>query len=283
MYTLLRAAAFSMKPVKWDKAANADRMEEFFCRAAKLKARLALGPEGVLEGYVANDVIENPALAPRMEEAAEPLDGPSIRRFQRLARRLHISLAFGFAERRRDGIYNCALFISPRGIITGRHHKTQFAEGYHASWRFNRIGRLLRAFDTPYGRAGFLVCNERWNPLIARTLVLDGARFLLIPSFGSRNHQQNENVLARARENGVPIVEANVGMNLIVSLGEIVAYQWGCDRLTVADIQIPVLPSPSAARRWEREYLCEQGPEMRRRYLQTLKKLRTKKRRRKRS
>src|SRR5207249_5352408 len=64
------------------------------------------------------------------------------------------------------------------------------------------IGRELRAFETPFGRAGFLICNDRWNPMIARTVVLDGARILLIPSYGSKRKSQNEAVLARARENG---------------------------------------------------------------------------------
>ncbi|GIT16216.1 MAG: hypothetical protein CM1200mP37_7970 [Chloroflexota bacterium] len=47
--------------------------------------------------------------------------------------------------------------------------------------------------------------------MIARTMVFDGAQMLLINSFGSKSKGQNETVLGRARENGVPIVEANVG------------------------------------------------------------------------
>ena len=73
--------------------------------------------------------------------------------------------------------------------------------------------------------------------------MLDGARLLLIPSYGARDRRQNQTVLARARENGVPIVEANVGMNLIISKGEVVAYKWGVDRITTADIEVPALPS----------------------------------------
>jgi hypothetical protein len=80
--------------------------------------------------------------------------------------------------------------------------------------------------------------------------------------------------LARARENGVPIVEANVGMNLIISKGEIVAYKWGNDQITTAAIDIPVPPSLEMARFYEQEYLKYQGPEMEKRYKETQEKVR---------
>lgn len=259
-----------MKPVKWEKAANADRMEDFFRKAASEKVHVALAPEGVLEGYVTNEIIAKPVLADRMLDVAEKLDGPYIKRFQELARGLKTCLCFGFAEQKRDGVYNCAIFIDLKGNICGTHHKAQLAEGYHDSWEFNRIGKQLRAFETPFGKAGFLICNERWNPKIARTLVMDGAQALYIPSFGSRSKSQNENVLARARENGVPTVEANVGVNMIISKGEVVAYKWGCDQLTVGEIDIPELASSKNARKMEREYLKEQSVNMKLNYKKTM-------------
>ena len=79
--------------------------------------------------------------------------------------------------------------------------------------------------------------------------------------------------MARARENGVPIVEAYVGMNLIISKGEIVAYKWGVDQITTGVIEVPELPSVEVARRSEQEYLEKQGPEMEKRYKKTMEKL----------
>lgn len=272
MFTNIRVATISMKPEKWNKEKNADRLEDFFRKAAKKKVDVAVAPEGILEGYVVMDIIENPKKEKQMLEIAEPIDGPYIKRFQSLARELKTCLCFGFAERLRDGAYNCALFLDQRGRICGKYHKVQLAEGYHDSWEFNRIGRKLRAFETPFGRAGFVICNDRWNPLITRTLVLDGAQVIYILSFGSRSRSQNEAVIARARENGVPIVEANVGVNLVVSKGEPVAYKWGCDQLTVAEIEIPTPPSANAARKSERDYLIEQKREMPKRYRATMKK-----------
>ena len=270
MYNSVKVAAISLKPTKWDKASNADKMEAFFVEATKEQPKVILTTEGVLEGYVVMNVIENPEKVEAMLEIAEPIDGPSIQRFQRLAKTLQTCLCFGFAERITHEVYNCAVFIDHNGEICGKYHKTQLAEGTHPSWTFNRVGESLRAFDTPIGRAGFVICNDRWNPLITRALVLDGANLILIPSYGSRSKSQNQAVLARARENGVPIVEANVGMNLIISKGEIAAYKWGNDQITTAVIDIPEPPSQEAARRAEQEYLKLQGPEMEKRYNKTV-------------
>ncbi len=270
MYESVEVAAISFRPTKWDKAANADRMEELFVRAAQDGPRLILTTEGALEGYVVMEIVEGRAQPDAMLEVAEPIDGPYIRRFQKLARSLKTCLAFGFAERIGEEAYNCALFLDQQGEICGKYHKVQLAEGTHHSWRFNRVGSRLRAFDTPIGRAGFVICNDRWNPHIVRALVLDGARIILIPSYGSKSKSQNQAVLARARENGVPIVEANVGMNLIISKGEICAYRWGNDQITHAVVDVPAAPGVDAARKAERDYLEAQSPEMERRCRTTL-------------
>ncbi len=205
-----------------------------------------------------------------MWEIAEPIDGPYVERFRKLAGELEIVLCFGFAERRNDGIYNSAVVLGTQGEICGTYNKMQLAEGTVSDWEFNRVGRSLRAIDTPLARVGTMICNDRWNPEIARAQVMDGAQVILIPSYGSRARRQNEAVIARSRENGVPVVEANVGVNLIVSKGEVVAYKWGADRVSVGVIEAPLPPSEAKAREMESEFLSWQGPEMQRRYARTL-------------
>ncbi len=252
----IKVGAISTKPRKWDKWWNVEQLERDFRRTAQRGVRLAVAPEGFVEGYVVNEVLEDPSLAPQLLDIAEPLTGPSVSRFRELARDLGICLVFGLAERRGTDVYNCAVFVDDTGKIRGAHRKSYFAEGAHKAWYFNRAGDRLRAFDTPLGRAGIVICAERWNPAIVRSLVLDGAQMILIPSFGSRARAQNETVVARARENGVPIVEANVGVNLIVSRGEVAAYHWGCGALTVATIDVPDMPSSRTARAAERSFLA---------------------------
>jgi predicted amidohydrolase len=259
-----------MKPEKWQKEANAVKMEKLFRRAADQDAKLAVITEGALEGYVTEDAMRRPELRTRLLEIAEPMDGHYIDRFSALARAIRMCLCLGFAERVANEAYNSAMFIDYNGAVRGVYHKMQFAEGYHESWFFSRLGRQIRAFDTPYGRAGFLICYDRWNPALARALVLDGAQVILIPAYGSKRPRQDRAVLARARENGVPIVEANVGVNVIISKGEFVARERGVDKVTVADIDIPIEPSASSARALEQEFLAGRAQEMEEAYAKTI-------------
>lgn len=273
MYTQVKISTISLKPKKWDKKSNALKMESFFRKAALENPDIILTPEGVLEGYCVYDVLENRHSPDEFLQIAEPIDGPYIKHFQNLAKELSICLCFGFAERIGSDVYNSAVFIDQSGDVNGKYHKTQLSEGTNYECNFNRVGSTIRAFDTPFGRMGFVICNDRWNPMIPRTLVLDGAQLILIPSYGDKSKYQNTTVLARSRENGVPIAEANVGMNLIISKGEIVAYEWGNDKITTASVEIPAQPSTLNAREYERQYLDLQGPEMELRYQETLKRV----------
>lgn len=267
MFHRYKAAAVSFRPRKWDKASNADRFEAFARDAAKQGANVLVGPEGTLEGYVISDVTWNRERVEAFIDLAEPLDGPYIRRFRKLAKSLRMCLCFGFAERQWRDVYNSAMFIDHRGAICGVHRKV--TETTHPSWNFARQADHVRAFDTPLGRAGMLICSDRWMPLLARTLVLDGARLILIPTYGSTERSQSLTVLARARENGVPIVQANVGMAQIISKGEVVIHERGLNRITTGFIDVPVAPSPQAVRACDRE-LQRVQPIMQRDYYRSL-------------
>jgi len=276
--TTVRVAAVSFVPKKLDLEGNADRLERAFREAAKGDAKIAVAPEGALDGYVVNQIIAGEFPAERMNEVAVTIDHPVIHRFCRLARELEICLAFGFAERIDDDVYNCAVFIDHEGNICGKHHKMQLSEGYDPSWWYNRLGQASRAFDTPYGRCGIMICNERWNPLLARIPVLDGAQFLLIPAMGSRSKAQDTAVLDRGKENGVPVVEANVGVTLVVNAGEIIAVDRQEEGITFGEITIPAVadPQPAERDRVEKEFLDLRENDMKVRLERTHKRLREK-------
>jgi N-carbamoylputrescine amidase len=275
---VVRIASISFVPTKFDLQRNSDQLEQLFRQAAAGGAKIAVAPEGALEGYVVNEIIEGRAPQSRMRDVAIPIGHPVIERFRRLAAELGICLIFGFAERVDDDVFNCAVFIDGTGTIRGKQHKMQLAEGYDEAWWFNRLGAASRAFDTPYGRAGILICNDRWNPDLARILVLDGARFLLIPSYGSKSSDQDQAVLSRARENSVPVVEANVGVTLVVDKGEIVSIDRNDATVTFGEITIPAATGVDAAERdrVERRFLEWRTQEMSRRLEKTREKVNSK-------
>ena len=270
----LRVAAVSFEPVKFDLKANADKLEGMFRKAAKGGARIAVAPEGALDGYVVNEISAGKAKAADMKAVAVGLDDKVIERFQELARELDMAIAFGLAEKIGDDVFNCAVFIDHSGRICGKDHKMQFAEGYHADWWFNRLGKQSRAFDTPYGRCGILICNDRWNPQLAKIPALDGAQFLVIPSYGSLSKAQDEAVLSRGRENGLPVIEANVGVTLIVNEGRIAAVDRAREGITFSEITIPTSRRIDAKARdaEERKFKSWRDREMQVRLEKTLRK-----------
>jgi predicted amidohydrolase len=264
----VKVAAISFVPVKLDVAGNADRLEAAFRAAAAGGARLAVAPEGIIEGYVINPILAGEIPVARMNDVAVPIDGPVIERFRALARELGLCVVFGFAERIKDEVFNTAVFIDDQGAVRGKYHKMQFDEGYHPSWWFNRLGETSRTFDTPFGRCGILICNDRWNPDLARIPALDGAQFLVIPAYGSTSRSQDEAVLSRARETGLPIIEANVGVTLITSPEATLAVERATETITYAEIEIPTV---SVVRREERDaaeraFLAWREEEMARRH-----------------
>ena len=151
----------------------------------------------------------------------------------------------------------------------------QLAEGYHESWWFNRLGRQSRTFNTPFGRCGILICNDRWNAQLAKIPALDGAQFFVIPSFGSRSVAQDEAVLSRGRENSIPVVEANVGVTLVVNDGRIVAVDRAEERITFGEISVSPPRSVDVIERdrVETQFLEWRRTEMPERYRKTQKRL----------
>ena len=249
----VRVASISFEPVKYDLPGNTETLASWFRKAAEGGAKIAVAPEGALEGYVVDGIIAEEVDAKRMRDVALTIDSPTIKRFQGLALELEMCLVFGFAEKVNEDVFNCAVFIDDEGRICGKYHKMQLAEGYHDSWWFNRLGKQSRAFDTPFGRCGVLICNDRWNPQLARIPALDGAQFLVIPSFGSTSTRQDDAVLARGVENGLPIIEANVGVSLIVNDNAIAGLDRHREGVTFAEISIPPPKTIDIAARDEEE------------------------------
>ena len=264
----VKVAAISFVPEKGNLAANADRLEAAFREAAAGGARLAVAPEGILEGYVINPMLAAEMPVSRMHELALPLDAPLIQRFRHLARELELCVVFGFAEKVGRDVFNAAVFIDHAGEIRGKYHKMQFEEGYHPSWWFNRLGERSRTFDTPFGRCGILICNDRWTPALARIPALDGAQCLVIPAYGSTSARQDDAVVARARETGLPVIEANVGVTLVVDKGAVAAVRRAPTAVTLAEITVPAAVAARPAERdaVEREFLAWRATEMAQRY-----------------
>jgi len=192
-------------------------MEEAIRAAKRQGAELIVTPEGALEGYVVNEVIratgeKREELTARFNALAEPCDGPYVQYFRKLCAVLKVYLVFGFLEADAGNTYNTAILIRPDGTVAGKYRKTHFAQGYsNGDEKGDNPPGYLRGTEYPVfevrGRKmGIMICYDRQKPVVAESLIANGAEFIINPAYGMMGDCNGEFLAARARETHVPIL-----------------------------------------------------------------------------
>lgn len=131
-------------------------------------ARLVVLPEATLGGYLANlDSAGDVSLPPALD-----VDGPEVRRLSALAGDLVVTA--GLCESDAGTRYNTAVAVTGDGLL-GVHRKVHQPLGEGASYD---AGGDFRAFDSPIGRMGMLICYDKAFPESARSLAINGAEVI---------------------------------------------------------------------------------------------------------
>jgi len=128
---------------------------------------------------------------------AEPVDGPSERKFRDLAARHGIWLIPGsMFIREGEQVHNMAVVIAPDGSIVGRYRKMFPFLPYETGVS---PGTEPLIFDVPdVGRFGVSICYDMWFPETTRTLAVMGAEVILHPSLTNTIDRELELSIARA-------------------------------------------------------------------------------------
>jgi len=191
----VRLGLFTAMPVKWDLEANWRTFDRVLKARGNDGIDLVVTPECFLDGYVASAKDWAPE---RFAAVAQDIQtSPYIRQVRALAESRKIYIVFGFTERRGGKFYNTALMVGRKGEIVGRYSKTHLQ---NHDLRF-APGDDLPVFQTPWGKAGILICADRRWPETARVLRLRGARMVLIPSYGMWGLDNEWWMRTRAYEN----------------------------------------------------------------------------------
>lgn len=192
---LLRLGLFTAMPVKWDLEGNWRVFERTLAAHASDGIQLVVTPECFLDGYVTPAKDWTPErFAAIAQDAATSV---YIKRLREMAARYKIYIIFGLTENRGGKFYNTALLVDRAGNIAGRYSKTHLQ---NHDLRY-APGDDLPVFDTPWGKAGILICADRRWPETARVLRLKGARIVLIPSYGMWGLDNEWWMRTRAYEN----------------------------------------------------------------------------------
>ena len=174
-----------------DVPANLEKHLALAKEARSSGADLLLFPELSLTGYVLQD------LASAVAHRPTP-DNPI---FQPLLQASHaLDMVVGFVdEDKRHRFYITAAYLS-RGEVVHTHHKVYLPTyGLFDEGRFFAWGDNIRAFDTRFGRAGMLICEDFWHASPPYLLWLDGADLFLFTSASPGRGLRNEPQLESAR------------------------------------------------------------------------------------
>ncbi len=126
-----------------------------------------------------------PAQDPRWYDMAEPVPGPTVKRFQKLAKRHKMVIVVPLYERVMRGVYyNTAAVIDADGSYLGKYRKQHIPQtaGFWEKYYFKPGNLGYPVFDTAYCKVGVYICYDRHFPEGARLLGLNGADIVFNPS-----------------------------------------------------------------------------------------------------
>jgi NAD+ synthetase len=140
---------------------------------------LMVAPETALTGYFLEGGVRD--LAVSADHLFDDLAGQ-----HRDAKAPPFDVALGFYEVHQNRLYNSAIYARLGGADAGiRHvHRKVFLPTYGVfdEERFVEAGRSVQAFDTAWGRAAILICEDVWHSFTPMLAALDGAQLIIVPS-----------------------------------------------------------------------------------------------------
>jgi NAD+ synthetase len=181
MPPLVHLALAQLRPRKGDYAGNLERLRPLFAQLDQLTPRpmVLCFAESALTGYFLEGAVADNAVT--AGTLAADLDR-TYRAAVAAPRPLDISI--GFYEIWNNKLYNSVMYVTlADGDPRIRHvHRKVFLPTYGLfdEERFVERGRDVRAFDTSWGRAAMLVCEDAWHSMTATIAALDGAQIIFV-------------------------------------------------------------------------------------------------------
>jgi N-carbamoylputrescine amidase len=176
----LRAALVQMKPAKGRYPENLAAATQAFTQLADDRPDLVVFPEAALTGYFLEGAVYDLALP----AARFALDLANA--WRAACGETPIDLACGFYENDGGTYYNSALYLRVEGSSERivHVHRKMFLPTYGVfdEERFLSRGRKLGVFETRFGKASLLICEDAWHAIVPTIAAVKGARLIIVPS-----------------------------------------------------------------------------------------------------
>src|SRR5438445_3106514 len=176
-----RLAIAQIRPTKGDYGANLQKIGGVLAQVAKLEppVDLVVFPETATSGYFVEGGVRDVAVT-----AGTLFRDLTLQ--HEAAQAPPVDVAVGFYEVFQNHFYNACLYASlgtASAAISHIHRKVFLPTyGVFDEERFVDRGREIRAFDTGWGRAAILLCEDAWHSLSGTIAVLQGAQLVIVPS-----------------------------------------------------------------------------------------------------
>ena len=200
---MIKVAVVQLNPKLGENEDNRRRIVQRYREAAAEGARLIVFPECATSGYGFADL-------ETVGAAAEPLPGPTTEALQPICAETGSYVVVGLLERETEEIvYNTAALVGPEGLV-GRYRKAHLP--LLGVDRFVTPGDTgFRAWETPLGRIGMLICYDLRFPEAMRAVALSGADVVALPTNWPDGSQNAPTFVTRTRalENRIFLLACN--------------------------------------------------------------------------
>src|SRR5436305_9203317 len=176
-----RIAIAQIRPTKGEYSANLQRIGGVLAQLAKLEPAvdLVVFPETATSGYFVEGGVRDVAVT-----AGTLFRDLSVQ--HEAAQAPPLDVAVGFYEVFQNRFYNSCLYASfgnaPPRILHVYRKVFLPTYGVFDEDRFVERGREIHAFDTRWGQAVMLICEDAWHSLAGTIAALEGAQIILVPS-----------------------------------------------------------------------------------------------------
>ena len=175
-------AIVQTKPVKGKYDRNLEDVSRAFAQLANGDVRpdVVMLPEAALTGYFLEGAVYDLALPARR------FAGDLAAAWRGAAGDVPVELCCGFYENDAGTYYNSAIYVRVSGSTHEivHVHRKMFLPTYGVfdEERFLSRGRRLSVFDSRFGRAAMLICEDAWHGIMPTIAAVKGARVIFVPS-----------------------------------------------------------------------------------------------------
>ena len=191
-----------------------DRDRHLETTAIKIRAELESNNHDMVVLPELSSIEYSTAVFEKLEELAEPLQGPSFETFSELAKEFNLCVVYGIAKKDNSDFYISQVVVGPNGDILGHFDKLHIAQfGFSHEKKYFKRGKGLFVFDYKGIKVAPIICYDIRIPELTRTLALEHDAQLILhcgaygrdESFYSWHHF----VVTRALENQLYILSLN--------------------------------------------------------------------------